>query len=183
METGNNPKPKTRTACPERRRRERSRSTQNPESIYTLPFERCDANAHAQVGGKNASLGSMLQADAPVPPGFAVTTDAYKKMLDTNGLNKKIQALLETLSPEDVEDIETTSQTIRALIEQTPMPSDVEQAIRTAYANLCQKCAPIEPTTKDTPAQSKIQNVGPACTRRGPYLTALKKIFPMKKFI
>ncbi len=111
------------------------------ESPYTLPFERCDADAHAQVGGKNASLGSMIQANAPVPPGFAVTTDAYKKMLATNGLNQQIHTLLETINPEDVEREAATSRTIRDFIEQTPIPPDIEQAIRVAYTELCQKCA------------------------------------------
>jgi len=29
------------------------------------------------VGGKNASLGEMINAGMPVPPGFAVTAYAY----------------------------------------------------------------------------------------------------------
>ena len=114
METKQNPKP----------------TIQNPKSTYTLPFERCDANAHAQVGGKNASLGSMIQANAPVPPGFAVTTGAYRHMLATNSLDRQIYTLLEKLDPADVEEVETTSHTIRTLIEQTPIPPDIEQAIR-----------------------------------------------------
>ncbi|HUD11783.1 MAG TPA: PEP/pyruvate-binding domain-containing protein [Candidatus Saccharimonadia bacterium] len=32
------------------------------------------------AGGKGASLGEMLQAKFPVPPGFAVTTSAYRKL-------------------------------------------------------------------------------------------------------
>jgi len=124
MEPGNNPKSEIR----------------NPKSNYTLPFEQCDANAHAHVGGKNASLGSMLQADAPVPPGFAVTTDAYLKMLTTNNVGQQIKALLEQLNPKDVEGQETASKTIRTLIEQTPMPANIEQAIRAAYNQLCDKC-------------------------------------------
>ena len=31
------------------------------------------------VGGKNASLGEMINAGMPVPPGFAVTAFAYEK--------------------------------------------------------------------------------------------------------
>lgn len=124
METGNNPKSKI----------------QNQKSPYTLPFECCDASTHARVGGKNASLGSMIQANAPVPPGFAVTTDAYQQMLDTNNLNQQIFDLLNQLSPEDVAAQETTSQTIRTLIEQTPIPPHITQAIQTAYNQLCQKC-------------------------------------------
>ncbi len=112
----------------------------NQDSPYTLPFEQCNADAHNRVGGKNASLGSMIQADAPVPPGFAVTTDAYLQMLATNGLSQHIHTQLENLDPEDVVNIESASQNIRTLIEQTPIPPDLEQAVRVAYTELCQKC-------------------------------------------
>jgi len=114
------------------------------DSRYTLSFERCDADAHARVGGKNAGLGSMIQADAPVPPGFAVTTDTYQQMLATNNLGRQIHTLLKKLDPKNVEGIEATSQAIRTLIEQTPMPSNIEQAIRQAYTDLCRKCTPIQ---------------------------------------
>lgn len=110
------------------------------ESPFTLPFERCDTSVHAQVGGKNASLGSMIQAGAPVPPGFAVTTAAFRTMLDTDRLGQKIQAQLDQIDPADVDSQEAVSRTIRALIEQTPLPPEVEQAIRSAYDALCQKC-------------------------------------------
>jgi pyruvate, water dikinase len=36
-----------------------------------------DPADRARLGGKNASLGELLAAGLPVPPGFAVTTDAY----------------------------------------------------------------------------------------------------------
>jgi pyruvate,water dikinase len=110
------------------------------ESPYILLFEYCDAGAHRRVGGKNAGLGSMIQAGAPVPPGFAVTTDAYQEMLATNSLDREIQARLADISPADVEGVEVVSQTIHALIEQTPLPINIEQAIRSAYTCLCQNC-------------------------------------------
>ena len=33
------------------------------------------------VGGKNASLGEMINAGLPVPPGFAVTAYSYEKYI------------------------------------------------------------------------------------------------------
>jgi pyruvate,water dikinase len=109
-------------------------------SPYILTFEKFDTEARSRVGGKNASLGAMIQAGAPVPPGFAVTTDAYLKMLATNSLDRQIRAHLEKLNPHDVKGGESISQTIRALIERVSMPDDIEQAIRAAYTDLCQKC-------------------------------------------
>ena len=105
-----------------------------PNSAYILTFEQCNAATQAQVGGKCASLGAMIQAGAPIPPGFAVTTEAYLKMLACNDLDEQIRSHLEKLKPENVKGQEAVSQTIRALIEQIPMPDKVEQAIRQAYA-------------------------------------------------
>ncbi|MEM7343302.1 MAG: PEP/pyruvate-binding domain-containing protein [Chloroflexota bacterium] len=106
---------------------------------YTLPFEQCNQDSVAQVGGKCASLGAMIQAEAPVPPGFAITTDAYQAMLDTDGLAETIQKHVAQLDPSDVAEEETISQTIRALIEKTPIPAEVERAIRAAYTELCEQ--------------------------------------------
>ena len=54
--------------------------------LYTLDFSRISHADFARVGGKCASLGEMTQAGVAVPPGFAVTTDAYAAMLDHHGL-------------------------------------------------------------------------------------------------
>ena len=109
-------------------------------SPYILPFEQCNGDAiKQQVGGKCASLGAMIQAGAPVPPGFAITTLAYKKMLDTAGLGQKIHEQLEQLDPTDVAGAEIISHHIRRLIEVTPLPSDIETAIRAAYTGLCER--------------------------------------------
>ncbi len=105
-------------------------------SPYTLPFEQCNSDAVNQVGGKCASLGAMIQAGAPVPPGFAITTEAYKALLSTENLAEKIHEQLEQLDPTDVVGEEQISQNIRALIEETPLPADIEAAIRDGYAEL-----------------------------------------------
>ncbi len=43
-------------------------------SEYVLPFEECDITMVSRVGGKCASLGELLKAQIPVPPGYAITT-------------------------------------------------------------------------------------------------------------
>jgi Pyruvate phosphate dikinase, AMP/ATP-binding domain len=52
----------------------------------------------ARLGGKNASLGEMTtkmrQRGIPVPPGFAVTADAYWSFIDANRLRPAIAAKL-----------------------------------------------------------------------------------------
>ncbi len=50
-------------------------------STYLIPFEECDMSMVDRVGGKCASLGELLRAQIPVPPGFAITTETYKQFL------------------------------------------------------------------------------------------------------
>lgn len=93
------------------------------------------------VGGKVANLGEMLQAKIPVPPGFAVTAQAYQKFITETGIAKKIyKAIEETVT--DVElpsQFEEASRKVRKIIEKTPMPHEIEEAIKKAYKELSKK--------------------------------------------
>jgi len=93
------------------------------------------------VGGKNANLGEMLNASIPVPPGFAVTAYAYKKFIEETGIASKIYRIIKE-SVKDFNDpaqYEAASKKIRSLIESTPVPRDIEDAIRKAYRELCKR--------------------------------------------
>ena len=52
-----------------------------------------------QVGGKGASLARMAAAGLPVPPGFHITTAAYRRFVTENGLQEKILAAVSGVSP------------------------------------------------------------------------------------
>jgi len=93
------------------------------------------------VGGKNANLGEITSAGIPVPPGFALTAYAYKKFIEDTGISSKIYEIIkETVTiVGDPKQYEIASRKIRELIEATPMPKDIENAIRSAYEQLCKK--------------------------------------------
>ena len=93
------------------------------------------------VGGKNANLGEMTSTGLPVPPGFAITAYSYKKFIEETGISTKIYEIInETVTnPDDPAQYELASRRIRELIEATPMPKDVENAIRGAYEELGRK--------------------------------------------
>lgn len=103
---------------------------------YTLDFSKIGSADHDRVGGKCASLGEMTQAGVAVPPGFAVTTDAYVAMLDHHGLRKEIARHLTALRHDDLDAVDRAAQAIRVRIRSHKLPEDVEQAIREAYAAL-----------------------------------------------
>ena len=94
-----------------------------------------------KVGGKNASLGEMIgnlaKLGVSVPGGFATTADAFQQYLDKSGVAKRIQARLASLDVEDVEALTTAGKEIREWVIETPLPDDLDQAIRAAYIKLC----------------------------------------------
>jgi pyruvate,water dikinase len=93
------------------------------------------------VGGKNANLGEMISAGIPVPSGFAVTAYAYKKFIEETGIASEVYKIIrETVKDlNDPKQYEEASKRIRALIESTPMPKEIENAVREAYRELCRK--------------------------------------------
>ena len=109
----------------------------NPE--YIRPFEDCTKDCIELVGGKNTGLGTMIRSGIPVPPGIAVTTDAYRAMLGTGRAEDAISKLLNDVDLDDVDGLEEVSQRIRAGIEAQPMPPDVEAAIRRGYEELTRR--------------------------------------------
>ncbi len=90
------------------------------------------------VGGKNSSLGEMINAGLPVPPGFAVTAYSYEKYIEEKRISEQIYKIIkETVTNlNDPKQYDVASKKIRQLMEKTPMPQDIEKAIRAAYKEL-----------------------------------------------
>jgi len=93
------------------------------------------------VGGKNASLGEMISAGLPVPPGFAVTAHSYERYIQEKNIAEQIYKIIKDTVTDlnDPKQYDAASKKIRELIEKTPMPKEIENAIRTAYKELNQR--------------------------------------------
>lgn len=93
-----------------------------------------------KVGGKNSSLGEMVQhlskAGVSVPNGFATTAEAYRRFLDESGLADSINARLAALDVDDVQELARVGAAIRQEVQDRPFPADLEADIRSAYAEL-----------------------------------------------
>lgn len=103
-------------------------------------FDRFEEAHKPFVGGKNASLGEMMMAELPVPPGFAVTTLAYERLWTDRAVVADVNDLLRSIDHDDVVANRATAEAIRARIEQVPVPGDVEADIVEAYHALCAHC-------------------------------------------
>lgn len=94
----------------------------------------------AEVGGKNASLGEMLQhltdLGIRIPGGFVITVSAYKAFLRHNNLEDKITSIIRNTSFEDLGELRNCGSQIRGLILQGEMPDSLHQEISRAYQQL-----------------------------------------------
>jgi pyruvate,water dikinase len=92
------------------------------------------------VGGKNASLGEMIQhltaVGVRVPGGFATTAEAYREFLSASGLDKRIAAELETLDVDDIAALSEAGPKIRGWIIEQPFPASLDADIEAAYHEL-----------------------------------------------
>ena len=96
-----------------------------------------------QVGGKNASLGEMIQQLAAkgvqVPSGFATTAAAYRYFIQQAGLEEKLRRLFADLDVDDVSALRQCGHEARSLILETPFPDELTTAIAQAYSQLCEQ--------------------------------------------
>ncbi|MEH1819170.1 MAG: phosphoenolpyruvate synthase [Nostoc sp.] len=95
------------------------------------------------VGGKNASLGEMIQQLTPkginVPTGFATTAYAYRHFIQSAGLEAKLRKLFADLDVEDVKNLRERGKKARSLLIHTPFSVELREAIATAYHRLCEQ--------------------------------------------
>ncbi len=111
---------------------------------YVRQFNDLGSGDVARVGGKNASLGEMIQtlkaADIRVPGGFATTAAAYWRFLDHNGLTEKITDRIGEMKKGE-KSVEATGRSIRGMFGRAEFPADIEEAIREAYREMCRRYA------------------------------------------
>jgi pyruvate, water dikinase len=109
---------------------------------YVRWFADLSAQDVALVGGKNASLGEMIQAlraeGICVPDGFATTAEAYETFLEANDLLPKIQGAFEDLRT-GRKPLAQVGRTLRRLFHRAQFPDDIVEAIRQAYGELSQR--------------------------------------------
>jgi pyruvate,water dikinase len=86
---------------------------------WSLDFEDIDAGMLATVGGKAANLGVLTRAGLPVPPGFCITTEAYRRVAAQVGVDGTHEAA-----------------EARSLMVGATIPAEISDAIVTAYEKL-----------------------------------------------
>lgn len=112
-------------------------------SDYTRPLNSLSMNDVPVVGGKNASLGEMLQnlteLGVAVPGGFATTAEAYREFLNYEQLSTRINKCLDELDVNDVVALQKAGKDIRDWIMEVPFPPAMEAAIEHDYQQLTEE--------------------------------------------
>lgn len=102
-------------------------------------FETLDNRDVPRVGGKNASLGEMVQQLAPrgirVPEGFATTADAYREFVNANGIDGKLGEHMQALERGEAS-LHETGEAARRLFLEGQFPPGIANAILNAYREL-----------------------------------------------
>lgn len=109
-------------------------------SPYILPLSEVGLDDISIAGGKNASLGEMINhlsaAGIRIPNGFVITVHAYFKFIAFNGLDEHIRARMKEINYDNVESLRRAGLQIRNLIRNARFPHDLGDEIIEAYYRL-----------------------------------------------
>jgi pyruvate,water dikinase len=136
------------------------RVTARPPMVCWL--EDCRKDSVPLVGGKCASLGELINAGVRVPPGFALTTEGYRRFMADGGMAREVQSLLAGADLQDLAALERLSERIREVIEAQPFSVEIEDLVAECYRKLAlRSCMPAVPvavrssaTAEDLPGAS-----------------------------
>lgn len=103
---------------------------------YVLNFAEIDRHSLPIVGGKGANLGEMAKAGFPVPPGFCITTTAYRHFMDELDEMDDWLERLNRLKPEQLDEIRAWGQKIRDRMLSLTLSNPIKASIIGAWAQL-----------------------------------------------
>ena len=103
---------------------------------HTRTLEELRSADAAEFGGKSSTLGELIAGGIPVPPGFAVSTTAFRAFVGEAGLGGMIEAELARMSPDDVDSVGMASHAIGQAMRSAPVPDAVRDEIAARYAAL-----------------------------------------------
>ena len=128
------------TAAPAAQKRERF-----PSHPLVVPFNAVTIDDISIVGGKNASLGEMIQTlgslGVRVPDGFATTADAFRLHLRLAGLQDWIYERLASVDVTNARMLAAAGKEIRDRIVSSPLPTELRAQVLAAYRALTASCA------------------------------------------
>ncbi len=114
-------------------------------SKFTKQFIQLSKKDTNIAGGKGASLGEMIKAKIPVPPGFVILVSAFEYFIDqktrkqTSEVGLEIDAKLSKVNFNDTNSIDKASNIIRDIMQDTEIPKELGDEIKTEFKKLKSK--------------------------------------------
>jgi len=108
---------------------------------WVLWLEKLGQEHNDLVGKKCANLGEMARIGLRVPPGFALSVEAYRDFMSMTGAIYEIKEYLAKFIPKDLKQFNQSSADIRKIVHSKVMPKEMEEIIVSYYKELCQRCA------------------------------------------
>jgi pyruvate,water dikinase len=105
-------------------------------------FEELGQEHNNTVGKKCANLGEMTRMGLPVPPGFALSIDMYRKFIRETGAEEEMSHYVEGLGElkgKGIALFEEMSHTLQGIIEGTETPPAITGEIIRSYDELCKR--------------------------------------------
>ena len=110
------------------------------DNKYILELSQVGINDIETVGGKNASLGEMIQnlssLGINIPNGFIVTVAAYREFLRYNNLEGTIRHIIGSIDYENIESLRRGGNQVRMLLRNGRIPKELSEVIIKAYEKL-----------------------------------------------
>jgi phosphoenolpyruvate synthase/pyruvate phosphate dikinase len=110
---------------------------------FVRPLDQLRRTDAPRFGGKSANLGELLAAEIPVPPGFALSTEAFHSFVRDAGLGDRIDSALSGVTAGDIDAIGRASHALSEAMRFAPVPKAVRDEIAEHYAQLGQDSPPV----------------------------------------
>ncbi|HYI32313.1 MAG TPA: PEP/pyruvate-binding domain-containing protein [Glaciibacter sp.] len=121
-----------------------------------LGFDEISEGMLAVAGGKAMNLGVLTRVGFSVPPGFCLSTSAYRRAVETSGLEELLNSQAADV-PASASTLTEIARRAREIVLAVPFPGDVDASLRAAYAGLGRDVAVAvrsSATTEDLPSAS-----------------------------
>src|SRR5258705_3789542 len=113
---------------------------QKLQTEFILPLDKVGINDIDRVGGKNASLGEMLQnltsLGIQIPNGFVITVAAYREFIRYNNLDEAIRNVINQIKLDDIESLRRGGLQARQLLKNARFPRELSDEIIAKYYEL-----------------------------------------------
>jgi len=107
------------------------------------PLRSLSGSDEAVFGGKSASLGELLAAHIPVPPGFALSTEAFARFMSASDLEAVVDEALDAAAVDDAGAVARASEEIGGALRAAPVPDAVRDEIASRYHALGEDDPPV----------------------------------------